>query len=55
MRRVFADSQYWVALLNNQDQSHATARAISHALHGVDIVTTEGASPDEAFVSLTAI
>jgi predicted nucleic acid-binding protein len=41
MRRVFADAQYWVALLNDQDQSHAAAWAISQALHGVGIVTTE--------------
>jgi predicted nucleic acid-binding protein len=43
MRTVFADAQYWVALLNDQDQSHATARAISHTLQGVMIFTTEEA------------
>ncbi len=41
MRRVFADAQYWVAILNDQDQSHAAARAISLTLQGVTIVTTE--------------
>jgi predicted nucleic acid-binding protein len=43
MRRVFADAQYWVAILNDQDQSHAAAQAISHALQGVPLVTTEEA------------
>lgn len=43
MRTVFADSQYLVALLNDQDQSHAAARAISHTLRGVMIFTTEEA------------
>ena len=41
MRRVFADAQYWVAILNNQDQSHAAARALSQTLRGVTMVTTE--------------
>jgi len=41
MRPVFADAQYWVAILNDQDQSHAAARAISLRLRGVTIVTTE--------------
>ncbi len=41
MRRVFADAQYWVAILNDQDQSHAAAKAISLTLRGVTIVTTE--------------
>ena len=43
MRRVFADAQYWVAILNDQDQSHAAAQAISQALRGVPLVTTEEA------------
>ena len=41
MRHVFADAHYWVALLNDQDQSHATAQAISQSLRGVPIITTE--------------
>lgn len=41
MRRVFADAQYWVAILNDHDQSHAAARALSQTLRGVTIVTTE--------------
>ena len=43
MRRVFADAHYWVALINDQDQSHAAAKAVSKALHGGTIVTTEEA------------
>lgn len=41
MRRVFADAHYWVAILNDQDQSHAAAEAISRTLHGAMIFTTE--------------
>jgi predicted nucleic acid-binding protein len=41
MRRVFADAHYWVAILNDQDQSHAAAQAISAALHRVPVITTE--------------
>jgi uncharacterized protein len=43
MRRVFADAQYWVAILNDRDQSHAAARAATQALQGVPLVTTEEA------------
>jgi predicted nucleic acid-binding protein len=41
MRQVFADAHYWVAILNDQDQSHTAAESISTALHGVPVVTTE--------------
>jgi uncharacterized protein len=41
MRKVFADAHYWVAILNDQDQSHAAAEAISTALHGTPVITTE--------------
>ena len=41
MRRVFADAQYWVAILNDQDQSYSEARAATQALQGVSFVTTE--------------
>lgn len=41
MKRVFADAQYWVAILNDQDQGHAAAQEISQALQGVTLVTTE--------------
>ncbi len=43
MRRVFADAQYWVALLNDQDQGHSAALAISQTLRGVMVVTTDEA------------
>jgi uncharacterized protein len=43
MRKVFADAQYWVAILNDRDQSHAAARAATQALQGVTLVTTEEA------------
>jgi predicted nucleic acid-binding protein len=43
MRRVFADAQYWVALLNDQDQSHSAAQAISRTLQGVMVFTTDEA------------
>jgi predicted nucleic acid-binding protein len=41
MRRVFADTYYWIALLNDQDQGHATAEAVSKTLQGVTISTTQ--------------
>ncbi len=41
MKRVFADAHYWVAIINDQDQSHAAAKAISRTLQGVTIFTTE--------------
>jgi len=43
MRRVFADAHYWVAILNDQDQSHTAAQAAGQALPGVPIITTEEA------------
>jgi len=41
MRRVFADTYYWIALLNDRDQGHAAARAISQTLPQPGIVTTQ--------------
>jgi uncharacterized protein len=41
MRRIFADAQYWVALLNDQDQGHVAAQAISRTLQGAMLYTTE--------------
>ena len=43
MSKVFADAHYWVAIINDQDQSHAAAKAISHTLQGATIFTTEEA------------
>lgn len=41
MRRIFADAQYWVALLNDKDQGHVTTRAVSRASHGATVVAAE--------------
>jgi predicted nucleic acid-binding protein len=41
MNGVFADAQYWVAILNEKDQGHAAAEAISRTMQGTTIVTTE--------------
>lgn len=41
MRRVFADSLYWIALASPRDQWHARAVAASRSLRGVEIVTTD--------------
>jgi len=43
MSKVFADAHYWVAIINDQDQSHAAAKAISRTLQGATIFTTEEA------------
>jgi predicted nucleic acid-binding protein len=43
MKKVYADAQYFVAVINYKDQSHADALAASQALHAVTIVTTEEA------------
>ncbi len=41
MRRVFADSLYWIALNNPRDQWHSRAVKVSRTLRGVAVVTTE--------------
>ncbi len=41
MRRVFADSLYWIALSHPRDQWHAAALAASQALRNAEIVTTD--------------
>lgn len=43
MRQVFADAHYWVAIINDQDQSHAAAKAVSRSLQAATIFTTEEA------------
>jgi hypothetical protein len=45
MRRVFADAHYWVALINNQDQSHPAAKAISRTLQATMILQQKRPSP----------
>jgi predicted nucleic acid-binding protein len=41
MRRFFADTYYWIALLNDKDQGHAAAQAISRTLQQDVILTTQ--------------
>ncbi len=41
MKKVFADSDYWVAILNSRDQLHNKAMAVSSHLGEVLLVTTE--------------
>lgn len=40
-RTVFADSQYWVAIVHRQDQWHPAAVAATRSLGSARIVTTE--------------
>lgn len=41
MRAVFADTSYWIGLLNPRDQTHDIAVRVSKDLVGCRIVTTE--------------
>ncbi len=41
MRTVFADTCYWIALLNPRDQLHDRAVRVSQSLRSVRIVTTD--------------
>jgi predicted nucleic acid-binding protein len=41
MRRVFADSLYWIALSHQRDQWHAAALNASRMLQSAEIVTTQ--------------
>lgn len=49
MTKVFADTFYWVALTNRDDQWHQRVRAFSTTLGSAQIFTT-----DEIFVELLA-
>ena len=40
-RRVFADTFYWLALLNPRDAFHARATALGRTLASVGFVTTD--------------
>jgi predicted nucleic acid-binding protein len=42
VRTVFADTGYWVAILNPQDDLHDKAKSLSKSLYPVHIVTSEG-------------
>ena len=41
MKSVFADADYWVALLNPQEELNEKAKRVSTQLHPVRIVTSE--------------
>jgi uncharacterized protein len=41
MREVFADTSYWIALLNPRDELHAKAIAMSRELSEARLVTSE--------------
>jgi predicted nucleic acid-binding protein len=41
VKRLFADTAYWIALTNSFDQYHATAVEVSSALGNCHIFTTE--------------
>jgi hypothetical protein len=41
MQTVFADTFYWIALLNPNDEAHARAATVSKDLISVRIVTTD--------------
>jgi len=41
VKRIFADTLYWVALFNERDQHHTSAVALSQALSGVQFITTD--------------
>ncbi len=41
MRRVFADTAYWIALTNRKDQLHGRALAVSRSLGTVALITTD--------------
>jgi len=41
MKRVFADSLYWIALSHQRDQWHAAALKASRVLQSAEIVTTQ--------------
>jgi hypothetical protein len=41
MRRVFADSLYWIAVSHPMDQWHAAAMKAGQQIRGAEIVTTQ--------------
>jgi uncharacterized protein len=41
MKQVFADTSYWIALVNPRDQIHAKAVSITKQLASVKILTSE--------------
>lgn len=41
MNQAFADTSYWIALLNPKDQLHRRAQSVSASLSDIRIVTSE--------------
>jgi predicted nucleic acid-binding protein len=41
MNAVFADTAYWIALTNVQDEDHDKAKALSASLRQHSVITTE--------------
>jgi uncharacterized protein len=41
MRAIFADTSYWIALVNPKDRLHSRAQALSNALGSARVVTSE--------------
>ena len=41
MRKVFADTFYWLALANSRDQWHEEAKRLSANLRETALITTE--------------
>ena len=41
MKKVFADADYWIALLNPREQLHVRAKSVSQSLGQVGIITSE--------------
>lgn len=41
MRTLFADTFYWIALLNRRDQWHQSVRNLNRTLNNVQFVTTD--------------
>jgi uncharacterized protein len=41
VKKVFADTSYWIALLNKNDQYHASALAIDSKLQDIEIITSD--------------
>jgi uncharacterized protein len=41
MRRIFADTSYWMALVNPRDQIHQKAVTVTEQLSSVRLLTTE--------------
>ena len=41
MRRIFADTLYWIAITHPKDQWHQAAERASRALSGCHLVTTD--------------